>query len=124
MTTPPDKTGFKKKIITFLLLTACAGCLIFLTASENNGSSEKEKRVKKGDFLQTVILTGSLKAQQAEELIVPYSNTWQLQVKWMVKEGDYVKTGDPVVRFDTANLPDESGPIPGSLKFPGNQSAP
>jgi HlyD family secretion protein len=77
---------------------------ILLVADGNAGLNGNERKVVKGDFLQTVILTGCLKALKAEEFIVPYSNTWQLQLKWMVREGDYVKAGDPVVRFDTSTL--------------------
>lgn len=85
----------------FMLLAAHP---IFPSANGNAGLNGNEKKVTRGDFLQTVILTGSLKALKAEEFIVPYSNTWQLQLKWMVREGDYVKAGDPVVRFDTSTL--------------------
>jgi multidrug efflux pump subunit AcrA (membrane-fusion protein) len=77
---------------------------VFPAANGNAGLNGSEKKVTRGDFLQTVILTGSLKALEAEAFIVPYSNTWQLQLKWMVPEGDYVKAGDPVVRFDTSTL--------------------
>jgi multidrug efflux pump subunit AcrA (membrane-fusion protein) len=61
-----------------------------------------EDRVKSGDFAQTVVLTGNLQAKEAEQMVVPMTEAWQIQIKWMVKEGDYVKPGDPVVRFDTA----------------------
>jgi multidrug efflux pump subunit AcrA (membrane-fusion protein) len=63
-----------------------------------------EYRVKSGDFAQTVVLTGNLQAREAEQLVVPMTDAWQIQIKWMVKEGDYVKPGDPVVRFDTATV--------------------
>lgn len=66
-----------------------------------------KNRVKKGDFFQTVILTGSLKAQKAEHFAVPRTKSWQIQIKWMAREGDPVKPGDPVVRFDTSNLVSE-----------------
>jgi multidrug resistance efflux pump len=51
-----------------------------------------------------VILTGSLKAQKAEHFVVPQTSSWQNQIKWMVREGDPVKPGDPVVRFDTSTM--------------------
>ncbi|NIM17224.1 MAG: HlyD family efflux transporter periplasmic adaptor subunit [Candidatus Aminicenantes bacterium] len=101
------KIPIKTKPIAALCLSIwllLAAGPIFLTANGNAGLNGNEKKVTKGDFLQTVILTGSLKALKAEEFIVPYSNTWQLQLKWMVREGDYVKAGDPVARFDTSTL--------------------
>jgi multidrug efflux pump subunit AcrA (membrane-fusion protein) len=61
-------------------------------------------RVTKGDFHPVLVLTGSLTALRSEEFKVPITPTWRIQIKWMAKEGDSVKAGDPVVRFDTANL--------------------
>jgi multidrug efflux pump subunit AcrA (membrane-fusion protein) len=67
-------------------------------------SSPTVSRVTRGSFRSTVVLTGSLAALRSEEFKVPVTDTWRLQIKWMVKEGDSVKPGDPVVRFDTADL--------------------
>jgi len=63
--------------------------------------------VIKGDFIQKVILTGSIHAKKAEYFTVPRNNTWQIQIKWMPEEGTEIKPGDPVVRFDTSNLVNE-----------------
>jgi multidrug efflux pump subunit AcrA (membrane-fusion protein) len=68
------------------------------------GPEEPVRRVGRGDFRSTIILTGSLAALRAEEFKVPITETWRVQLKWMVKEGETVKPGDPVVRFDTASL--------------------
>jgi len=65
---------------------------------------ENGPRVTKGDFRPVLVLTGSLKALRSEEFKVPVTENWRIQIKWMAKEGDPVKPGDPVVRFDTANL--------------------
>jgi len=63
-----------------------------------------ENRVKSGDFTKNLVLSGSLRAQKSERFIVPVTDSWQIQIKWMVREGAYVNPGDPVVRFDTSNL--------------------
>lgn len=63
--------------------------------------------VIKGDFIQEVILTGSIHAKKAEYFTVPRNNTWQIQIKWMPEEGAEIKPRDPVVRFDTSNLVNE-----------------
>jgi multidrug efflux pump subunit AcrA (membrane-fusion protein) len=68
------------------------------------GTDEPIRRIGRGDFQSKVILTGSLAALRAEEFKVPITETWRVQIKWMVKEGETVKPGDPVVRFDTASL--------------------
>lgn len=67
-------------------------------------SLQGENFVKSGDFKKRLILTGSLKAQKAEHFVVPRTNSFQIQIKWMAPEGADVRPGDPVVRFDTSNL--------------------
>jgi HlyD family secretion protein len=72
--------------------------------------------VAQGTFRSTVILTGKLAALRSEELKVPVTETWRVQIKWMAKEGDPVKPGDPVVRFDTAGLASSIEAAQDSLK--------
>ncbi len=74
--------------------------------SEGPAPSVRESApvVTRGDFRSTVVLTGALAALRSEELKVPITETWRVQIKWMVPEGQVVKPGDPVVRFDTAGL--------------------
>ncbi len=60
--------------------------------------------VARGAFQPVTVLTGSLTALRSEEFKVPITETWRVQLKWMVREGDSVKPGDPVVRFDTSGL--------------------
>jgi multidrug efflux pump subunit AcrA (membrane-fusion protein) len=65
---------------------------------------ETARRVAAGRFRTTVVLTGALTALRSEEFKVPVTETYRVQIKWMVKEGETVKPGDAVVRFDTAGL--------------------
>jgi multidrug efflux pump subunit AcrA (membrane-fusion protein) len=67
--------------------------------TEDNGPS-----VTQGNFQSSLVLNGSLTALRSEEFKVPITETWRVQIKWMVKEGESVKPGDAVVRFDTANI--------------------
>lgn len=78
--------------------------ILLLTLLCVTAANAEDLKVKQGDFVQTTILTGSLTAQKAERFAVPRTNSWRIQLKWMVKEGTAVKPGDPVVRFDTSNL--------------------
>jgi outer membrane murein-binding lipoprotein Lpp len=61
-------------------------------------------RVTQGSFRSAIVLTGSLISLRSEEFKVPVTDTYRCQIKWMAVEGENVKTGDAVVRFDTANL--------------------
>ena len=60
-----------------------------------------------GTFVKKMVLTGFLQAEKAEHLLVPRSNSWQVQIKWMAAEGSYLEPGDVAVRFDTSNLATE-----------------
>jgi multidrug efflux pump subunit AcrA (membrane-fusion protein) len=91
----PADTG---PVFCFITLTCLCCCFSVLAGAP------AEYRVKTGEFAQTVVLTGNLQAREAEQLVVPVTDSWQIQIKWMAKEGDYVKPGDPVVRFDTSTV--------------------
>jgi len=87
-------------------LGALTLAVFFLSPADYSWPVEDKNipRVSKGDFRPVLVLTGSLTALRSEEFKVPITQNWRIQIKWMVKEGDSVKPGDPVVRFDTANL--------------------
>ena len=69
-----------------------------------SAAADAVRRVARGNFRSVIVLTGALAALRAEEFKVPITETYRVQIKWMVKEGDPVKPGDAVVRFDTAGL--------------------
>jgi multidrug efflux pump subunit AcrA (membrane-fusion protein) len=89
--------------VPVLVLTAS---LVFLLARNDRSPLPEETNpiVTQGSFHSTVVLNGSLTALRSEEFKVPITETWRIQLKWMVEEGESVKPGDPVVRFDTANI--------------------
>jgi multidrug efflux pump subunit AcrA (membrane-fusion protein) len=103
--THPQKLFIREGLLTVgiivLLISFFFGCTGVFGHAESPG---KQFRVKTGDFVKDIILTGSLKAQQAEQFVVPITDSWRIQIKWMVKEGENVNPGDPVVRFDTTTL--------------------
>lgn len=107
----------KIKIITLLIFFTCLGTWEVL----GTGQVVKKTRVKTGDFVKNIILTGSLKAQESEYFVVPVTDTWRIQIKWMVKEGEYVNPGDPVVRFDTSTLVTDIENLENSLKVKKEQ---
>ncbi len=94
-----------------------------LTAPARPAQDGNGPRVAKGDFRPAVVLTGSLVALRSEEFKVPVTQNWRLQIKWMAKEGDPVKPGDPVVRFDTANLASELETAQDSLRTKREEKA-
>jgi multidrug efflux pump subunit AcrA (membrane-fusion protein) len=88
-------------------LAVLAGALFFAVRPAGDRPSEVPspvRRVARGPFRSVIVLTGALAALRSEEFKVPVTETYRVQIKWMVKEGDPVKPGDAVVRFDTAGL--------------------
>lgn len=102
-------------VLLFFFFFICTG---ILGHAESPG---KQSRVKIGDFVRDIILTGSLKAQQAENFVVPITDSWRIQIKWMVKEGENVNPGDPVVRFDTSTLVTDIENLENSLQVKKEQ---
>jgi multidrug efflux pump subunit AcrA (membrane-fusion protein) len=80
-----------------VLLSVCFGSSAF-------ASDSPTYKVKTGSFSQTTVLTGNLKAKEFETLLAPLTENYRVQIKWMAKEGEYVKPGDPVVRFDSGSV--------------------
>jgi multidrug efflux pump subunit AcrA (membrane-fusion protein) len=105
-------------VIIALLFSFIFTCTGVFGYAESPG---KQDRVKTGDFLKTIILTGSLKARKSERFAVPVTNTWRLQIKWMVKEGEDVNPGDTVVRFDTSTLGTDIENLENSLQVKNEQ---
>lgn len=52
----------------------------------------------------SVLITGQIAAREAQYFIVPRTDSWQQQIKWLAPEGQTVQIGEPVVIFDAANL--------------------
>ncbi len=93
------------KIKPIIFFIEFAFIVLFMgTCSPLPGPAGNKTKVTGGDFFQTVLLTGSIQARKAEHFVVPRTSSWQIQIKWMVREGDSVKPGDPVVRFDNSNM--------------------
>jgi HlyD family secretion protein len=55
--------------------------------------------VERGELLLSLVVNGHLEARQASVLTAP--RVRNLQVTWLAPEGSRVKTGDPVIRFDS-----------------------
>jgi multidrug efflux pump subunit AcrA (membrane-fusion protein) len=88
-------------LVTLLVpwLAACAGAGADPAAAARDGLV-----VQRGDFTETVLLTGELKAEEAVELTVPKSPTWRVQLKWLADDGAEVAPGDPLVEFDASSF--------------------
>lgn len=90
--------------LPILLLTAlcAAGC-----AGAAEGDRGEELAVRRGDLRPRLLLTGELVAERAEELKVPRTPSWQVQVRWLAEDGTAVRAGDRVVELDNSSFTGE-----------------
>jgi len=54
-----------------------------------------------------IVLTGSLRAAEAERFTVPVTSSWQQTLKWLIPEGEPVESGDSIALFDPAGAEDQ-----------------
>lgn len=79
------------------LLVGCLG------GARAEGEGE-ELVVRRGTFQERVLLTGELEAERGDALVVPRTETFQLQIRWIAEDGVGVKAGDRVVEFDNSSF--------------------
>lgn len=85
-------------LLLALLLCGCGG-------SSLTGDGDRSVIVQRQDFRVLVPATGRLKAAVSYELGPPsVRDVWNYNLKWMAREGERVKTGQPVLRFDATEL--------------------
>lgn len=51
-----------------------------------------------------LVLSGTVRASDNQAFYAPKTDTWRVQVQWMMPEGDVAKKGDLVVAFDGSSL--------------------
>jgi multidrug resistance efflux pump len=78
-----------------LLVAACAG---------HGESGSPLIEVGTGDVEVRHLLTGELAAERAEALVVPPSDDWNLQLRWLIEDGTEVAAGDRVAELDSGQV--------------------
>lgn len=58
--------------------------------------------VRRGTFVRRLLLTGEVKAGRAASIAVPRTEEWQIQIKWLERDGVRVKAGQRVAEFDSS----------------------
>lgn len=97
-----------KKPLTLIAATAVAGLALAglslrARVPEQAGAAQATVVVKKGDFLRTVRLAGTVEAVQATAIQAPRlsgQNNNSLVIMRLIKAGETVRPGDPLVEFD------------------------
>ncbi|HEX9941116.1 MAG TPA: hypothetical protein VGG03_03805, partial [Thermoanaerobaculia bacterium] len=73
------------------------GCLAVLAGCSGSGAradagkgGSGELVVRRGPFRERLLLTGELVAERGESLVVPRTNIFQLQIRWLAEDGTLV----------------------------------
>jgi HlyD family secretion protein len=91
-------------VFLLLLLPLLAGCA---GDAEGDRAEGAEMIVRRGDLRPRLLLTGELAAERADELKVPRTPSWQVQIRWMAEDGTPVRAGDRVVELDNSSFTGE-----------------
>ena len=96
-------------LLTAALAASSTGCTGGVRA-DLSGQTERPAQaltVRRGDLRTRLLLTGELAAERAEELVVPRTSSWELQIRWMEQDGVPVKAGQKVVELDNSSFASE-----------------
>ncbi len=66
------------------------------------GAEGADLAVTRGDLKERLLMTGALDAVSAENLTVPRTPLWLLQLQWLEVEGTQVHAGQKVAEFDNS----------------------
>jgi HlyD family secretion protein len=79
-----------------------AGLLVPRLGGAEPAASADALSVTRGDLQERLLLTGALDAVSAENLTVPRTPLWLLQLQWLEVEGTQVRAGQKVAEFDNS----------------------
>lgn len=100
-------TRFAALLVCLLCFLPLAGCLEGARAEGEGGAAASGLVARRGTLRERVLLTGELVAERGESLVVPRTETWQLQIRWLAEDGTRVEAGDPLVEFDNSSFASE-----------------
>ena len=87
---------------------ACSGSVQGAGGAGTDGLDHQrytgELVVRQGDFRQTLILSGELRAVNGFPVVVPDLPDWETTIRWIVEDGSEVAEGDRLVELDTAQI--------------------
>jgi HlyD family secretion protein len=94
----------KKKKISIPITVFGVLILLFVMFSGGGGEPIPSTEVKKGAFLVSIKSSGEIRAANSSTLSTPRLSWGQVQIIFLVPEGDTVKKGDVVVRMVSSEI--------------------
>ena len=88
-----------------LLLHGCGDSGAPTAQAQPGASGETAARVaRRGEFTETLLLTGELVADQGFEVAVPRTPSSRVQIRWLIEDGSEVEAGDRLVELDNSSF--------------------
>lgn len=97
---PPKTLAAAAFLAAALALLPAAGCSEAPAAGAADGVAAGELVAERGTLHPRVLLTGELRAERAEEVVIPRSPSWQMQIRWMEENGTRVESGQKVLELE------------------------
>jgi len=91
-------------LLLLVPLLGCAGAGAEPGAPPGGSRDLRDLRTWRGSLRPRLLLTGELAAERATQLVVPRTSSWQLQIRWMEKDGTPVAAGQKLVEFDNSQF--------------------
>ncbi|HVR42856.1 MAG TPA: efflux RND transporter periplasmic adaptor subunit, partial [Thermoanaerobaculia bacterium] len=83
-------------------LSACSPGSRAQAAAASDGRGEL--RVRRGDLVDTMVLTGEIEAADGAVIAVPRLPSWQTSIRWIAAEGTEISENEPVVELDAGEF--------------------
>jgi len=100
--------GFPLSLLGLALAAAAAACRTRSVSTETGTASgpraAPDLRVVRGDFRQTMNLTGEVEAAKAYRIPVPRVPSWQVSLQWLEADGVQVKKDQRVAEIDNTTF--------------------
>lgn len=89
-------------VLAVIAIVGYLGVLRFKKWSAQNNDEFPVAKVEKGDVSFTIHAKGNLRGGDPETLIAPPTGGSELHLTYLAKNGEQVKSGDVIARFDTS----------------------
>ena len=87
-----------------LLAPVVAFVLVSCFSGYREDAPKQDPDVRRGTFVNQIVLTGELDAARGAMISVPDLPQWQSSIKWLATDGSQVKKGERVVELDNASF--------------------
>ena len=94
------RAGVTAVCLALGLMSACTP----RARAETTGHAKPVLELRRGDLTRRLLLTGELDAVVAEQLSVPRTPQWNVSLRWLERDGAFVRAGQTVAELDNSSF--------------------